>query len=181
MFFSGHTATQGVCPAGGAHEGHGENPVSFNFTLAHNVPPGTDDQADWRNCWKCQVMFFDGYPKKGVCPAGGTHEGHGDDPRTWTFVLPHPLSPSLKLQKGIDVLSVTGLGFTQESDAVYGYSFVDGQTGQTVSNPSPVHVHTDANGAFVSMFATAQFAQSFFVEARDLVSGHGTVANLVGF
>ncbi|UFH57644.1 hypothetical protein [Spirosoma sp. KNUC1025] len=34
-------------------------------------------QRDWRFCTKCGVMFFDGFPGKGVCPAGGSHEAAG--------------------------------------------------------------------------------------------------------
>ena len=41
-------------------------------------------QADWRFCHKCHVMFFDGFPQKGVCSAGGGHEAAG-----FNFVLPH--------------------------------------------------------------------------------------------
>jgi hypothetical protein len=47
-------------------------------------------QADWRFCEKCQSMFFDGYPTKGVCPAGGTHSADG-----FNFVLPHDVASSL--------------------------------------------------------------------------------------
>ena len=42
------------------------------------------DQSDWRYCHKCESMFFDGYPGKGVCKAGGAHEAQG-----FMFVLPH--------------------------------------------------------------------------------------------
>jgi hypothetical protein len=41
-------------------------------------------QANWRFCHKCNMMFFDGFPQKGVCPAGGGHEAAG-----FNFVLPH--------------------------------------------------------------------------------------------
>ena len=41
-------------------------------------------QADWRFCEKCQSMFFDGYPTKGICPAGGAHKAEG-----YNFVLAH--------------------------------------------------------------------------------------------
>jgi hypothetical protein len=48
------------------------------------------DQRDWRFCGKCEELFFDGFPDKGKCPAGGGHEAHG-----FNFVLPHdqPESP----------------------------------------------------------------------------------------
>ena len=37
-------------------------------------------QSDWRNCQKCQGLFFNGFQTKGVCPKGGQHEQH--DPNT---------------------------------------------------------------------------------------------------
>jgi len=46
-------------------------------------PPGPG-QANWRFCRKCQSMFFDGYPSKGNCVAGGTHAAAG-----FNFVLQH--------------------------------------------------------------------------------------------
>ena len=42
------------------------------------------DQRDWRYCDKCHGLFFDGYPEKGRCPAGGGHIAIG-----YNFVLPH--------------------------------------------------------------------------------------------
>jgi len=41
-------------------------------------------QSAWRFCQKCHAMFFDGYPDKGVCRAGGGHAAAGFD-----FVLSH--------------------------------------------------------------------------------------------
>jgi hypothetical protein len=41
------------------------------------------DQQDWRFCHKCSAMFFDGFPDKGACPAGGGHEAAG-----FNFALP---------------------------------------------------------------------------------------------
>ncbi|HEX3102394.1 MAG TPA: hypothetical protein VHQ01_11405, partial [Pyrinomonadaceae bacterium] len=34
-------------------------------------------QQDWRFCDKCFNLFFDGYPDKGRCPAGGGHRAQG--------------------------------------------------------------------------------------------------------
>ena len=42
------------------------------------------EQAAWRFCAKCEAMFFDGFPSKGVCAAGGPHQAAG-----FNFVLPH--------------------------------------------------------------------------------------------
>lgn len=41
-------------------------------------------QADWRFCQKCEVMFFDGYADKGVCAVGGGHLAQG-----YNFNLPY--------------------------------------------------------------------------------------------
>lgn len=45
------------------------------------APPA---QRDWRFCRKCQTMYFDGYPNKGRCAAGGAHEAAG-----FNFTLEH--------------------------------------------------------------------------------------------
>src|SRR5262245_21092721 len=42
-------------------------------------------QPSWRFCEKCFVMFFDGFPEKGVCPKGGGHSPG----RSFNFVIPH--------------------------------------------------------------------------------------------
>ncbi len=41
-------------------------------------------QSQWRFCNKCEVMFFNGFPTKGNCPAGGAHNAQG-----YNFILPH--------------------------------------------------------------------------------------------
>ena len=41
-------------------------------------------QGDWRFCRKCASLFYDGFPAKGVCAAGGAHEAAG-----LVFVLPY--------------------------------------------------------------------------------------------
>lgn len=41
-------------------------------------------QAAWRFCFRCRSMFFDGFPTKGQCPAGGGHAAAG-----FVFYLPH--------------------------------------------------------------------------------------------
>ena len=84
MFFNGFK-TKGVCPADGQHDAA----LGFNFVLPHDVRPQdvhvTDHaQPEWRNCRKCQAIFFNGFPTKGVCPAGGEH----DAAQSFNFVLP---------------------------------------------------------------------------------------------
>jgi hypothetical protein len=89
LFYDGYSG-KGVCPGaghiifGGPHD-RGHLAAGYNFVLPHDVAgPG---QAEWRFCNKCQAMFFNGYPEKGVCPAGGGHQAAG-----YNFVLPHDVS-----------------------------------------------------------------------------------------
>jgi hypothetical protein len=51
-------------------------------------------QRDWRFCHKCAAIFFDGFPNKGSCKAGGAHESAG-----WNFVLPHDVPETPTAQK----------------------------------------------------------------------------------
>jgi Flp pilus assembly pilin Flp len=52
------------------------------------------EQQEWRFCHKCQVIFFDGSPNKGVCAGGGAHESAGFD-----FVLPHGVPETATAQR----------------------------------------------------------------------------------
>jgi hypothetical protein len=64
-------------------------PAGFEFALPYGGSPTQNAQDNWRFCRKCQAMFFNGYPNKGACPAGGTHKAAG-----YNFVLPHDVSPT---------------------------------------------------------------------------------------
>lgn len=46
-------------------------------------------QTEWRFCHKCNAMFFDGFPTKGMCPAGGGHTAAG-----FVFKLPYDTPPT---------------------------------------------------------------------------------------
>jgi hypothetical protein len=92
VFFNGHRdGNRGECagaPAGRrGHQGDG-----FVFVIeyypqdADPQPDRPDAQSNWRNCWKCQALFYDGMDPKGVCPAGGVHDGHADE-ALYNFVL----------------------------------------------------------------------------------------------
>jgi hypothetical protein len=70
-----HTVDQ---PGIDSADGCGSN---SQYTVFWSIRGG---QADWRYCQKCGVIFFDGFPGKGVCPGGGGHEAAGYD-----FILPH--------------------------------------------------------------------------------------------
>ena len=34
-------------------------------------------QGNWRWCYKCEGMWFNGHPTNGVCPPGGAHSSSG--------------------------------------------------------------------------------------------------------
>jgi hypothetical protein len=79
MFFHG-SQENGTCPAGGGHETKSKN----NYVLHHDVPENFPmTQGAWRFCSRCSGLFFDGFPEKGTCPAGGPHQAAG-----FIFVLP---------------------------------------------------------------------------------------------
>jgi hypothetical protein len=68
LYFGDH-ATQGTCPAGGAHDKSG----SGDYHVINNAP-GASGQHNWRFCKKCEGMFFAGNATNGVCAAGGAHD-----------------------------------------------------------------------------------------------------------
>jgi hypothetical protein len=77
LFYDGYTS-KGPCPA----DGSGHSAIGFNFSIEYNSHqtqelPGRTRQYNWRFCNKCEVMFYDGYPGKGVCPIGGGHVAQG--------------------------------------------------------------------------------------------------------
>jgi hypothetical protein len=53
------------------------------------------EQRDWRYCWKCHGLFFNGYPSKGRCPAevSGGHDAIG-----YNFILPHNVPGTMTAQ-----------------------------------------------------------------------------------
>jgi hypothetical protein len=82
IFFNGYPQ-KGRCPATGrGHEGEKDS----DYVLPHDVGGTAKAQNQWRFCNKCFVMFYDGYPGKGVCAAGNAHLAQG-----YNFVLPHDL------------------------------------------------------------------------------------------
>ncbi|MEI7661000.1 MAG: hypothetical protein WCK34_02320, partial [Bacteroidota bacterium] len=70
MYFAGN-ATQGLCPAGGAHDHTG----SGDYKLVVNAW-GSPGQYNWRWCHKCQGLYFAGNPGS-HCPGGGAHDSAG--------------------------------------------------------------------------------------------------------
>ncbi len=82
MFFDGYPQ-KGACPGAAKKikiDGHVA--AGYNFILPHDIPASTNSQTTWRFCNKCNTMFFDGYPQKGVCSVGGAHTAVG-----YNFVL----------------------------------------------------------------------------------------------
>jgi hypothetical protein len=83
MFYDGYPQ-KGACPAGGNQVRYGGHKAAgYYFTILHDVPEKGNVQASWRYCYKCKSLFFDGYPKKGVCAGGGGHIAQGN----YNFVL----------------------------------------------------------------------------------------------
>lgn len=95
LFYDGYPA-KGSCPAGGGHAA-----IGYNFSIEYSSRrvqelPGRRRQYDWRFCQKCHTMFYDGYPKKGVCPAGGGHAAAGYIFGLWD--VNGPRFPTSKMQ-----------------------------------------------------------------------------------
>jgi hypothetical protein len=67
---------------------------AFLFSDFAAVLAQSTGQRDWRFCRKCQAIFFDGFPNKGPCKAGGAHEAAG-----FNFVLPHDVAETPTAQK----------------------------------------------------------------------------------
>lgn len=87
--------TNGPCPGlpAGAHYG-GQNlggtfPAdTFDFFLLYGLGAADSIQDNWRACWKCLTLVYDGFTSdKGPCQAGGLHEGHGGEGGVFNFAL----------------------------------------------------------------------------------------------
>lgn len=83
LFFEGYNP-DGVCRGNnwGPHTHNGLNGGN-NYTLPFNLSNTTGTQPNWRFCYKCYMLFFDGSSFKGVCPAGGGHAAAG-----YNFAIP---------------------------------------------------------------------------------------------
>lgn len=95
LFFDGYPE-KGRCSAGGGHSA-----IGFNFSIEYSSSrtqelPARRRQYDWRFCQKCHSMFFDGYPNKGVCQAGGGHVAAGYIFGLWD--VNGPSFPTSKMQ-----------------------------------------------------------------------------------
>ncbi len=141
MFFNGYP-DKGKCPTGGGHQHH---PEAYRFILPHNIAETPNAQKDWEFCVKCNGMFFNGYPDKGKCPAGGGHQHH---PEAYRFVLPHPIHPSINLEDRFTEIFVSGSGFTPNSQVKIFYSYRDSYSFHTNGADNPLVSSTETNGFF---------------------------------
>ncbi|WP_030732819.1 hypothetical protein [Streptomyces sp. NRRL S-237] len=67
LFFDGFEHS-GVCAATPNHAGE-HTPETGSFRLTHDAPEIDlffNMQREWRNCWKCQVLYYG--PTNGPCP-----------------------------------------------------------------------------------------------------------------
>jgi hypothetical protein len=104
LFYNGF-AGNGRCAAGGEHQAD----AAWQVCLPHHLDPKVlatphtqkHSQQDWCFCGKCYALFYNGYPKKGQCPAGGEHLAHG-----WNFALPHDLPNELEVNVPLDIRNV---------------------------------------------------------------------------
>jgi hypothetical protein len=76
LFFNGDRNHKGRCAAPGRTGHVGEQGDFKKYQVTHD-DPGGPGQGEWRFCRKCSVLFFNGFPQKGVCAGGGGHEAAG--------------------------------------------------------------------------------------------------------
>lgn len=76
LYFSGYNG--GICPED--RQPHVRHPEAFRFLLVHDVPPRYGEQPEWDFCIHCHGLFYNHFPRKGVCTASphGVHERHPD-------------------------------------------------------------------------------------------------------
>lgn len=101
LFWAGDRRDFGHCPGVNKYSHfHSSGGGAPDYLLYHDVVPKPGTQRDWRFCGKCRCLFYDGYPDKGRCAAGGGHQAQG-----WNFVLVagrdpyagHPIDPGTVL------------------------------------------------------------------------------------
>ena len=83
LFFNGYPG-KGRCPADSGRGHSADTNPNMDPGIPHDIPGTPVAQTGWRFCNKCYGMFYDGYPAKGLCAAGGPHVAQG-----YKFVLPH--------------------------------------------------------------------------------------------
>jgi hypothetical protein len=148
IFFNGYK-NKGRCPAygapsNGAHapEKRAGNVKPYYLAYDDSTGPG---QGDWRFCRKCSVLFFNGYPQKGVC-AG---DGKGHDAAGYNFFLYHDRPQRIHEEAGwrfcdkcqalffTQTSNQSGCPADQKGHRAAGYRFVVGQRGGCIDEPCP--------------------------------------------
>lgn len=163
LFFNGFPDNKGTCPrTGGGHLAAG-----FNFLIPFNVGESPHGQGGWRNCMKCQALWFDGFPDKGVCPAGGGHELF---PGSLHFRLSHPIHPFAHLADEGFRVRVGGGSYTPDERVAIAYRY-NTEFGQTSSDPSLAAI-TNTDGFFGDFVFDLQPGAKFIaVRATDTRTG----------
>jgi Tachylectin len=79
----------GACPRDASRDRlESHVPLGFKFVLSHDIPDGSNRQANFRFCGKCATLFWDGDPNfKGFCHRGSSHEATG-----FNYVLTHSIA-----------------------------------------------------------------------------------------
>jgi hypothetical protein len=124
-------------------------------------------QADWRFCQKCQAMYFDGFPQKGVCAAGDTHQAAG-----FNFVLPHDLPSALDFDfnpivfdNGVPVGGFSHLTIRQDGSYTFSGHFHD--SGADEFNMSLVWAVKDSQNLVYTVQHVGHVAGTFESGPRD--------------
>ncbi len=73
LFWTGTTSwTAGIRPTGAQHDPFdSHNNISFQYLLPHDIGEPDRAQHQWRFCFKCSALFYNGYAYKngfGLCP-----------------------------------------------------------------------------------------------------------------
>ena len=87
--FSTEDSSGKVCAAGGVHQVQG-----YEFQLPYDRPETKTTQANWRMCRRCHALFYNRFPNKGRCPAGGAHMAED----TFRYSLAHDVPETTKAQ-----------------------------------------------------------------------------------
>jgi hypothetical protein len=145
LFFDGYK-DKGRCP-GRSNQAHIPEKRAGSikpYYLAYDDSTGPG-QGDWRYCAKCKVLFYNGYPQKGVCPG----DGKGHEAAGWNFFLYHDRPQRTHEEAGWHFCSkCNSLFYTRASNnsgcpadgkghQLAGYKFLVGQRGQCIDEPCP--------------------------------------------
>ena len=123
-------------------------------------------QADWCFCHKCNSMFFNGFPQKGRCAAGGAHE-----PQGFNFTLPHDIPGALEFNFAPIVFGGTPVGgnahvtLRQDGSFVFSRHFRD--SGAPDFNDAIVAAIKDSQNIGYTFQHTGHMSGTFSSGSRD--------------